>query len=117
VVGGVAQCVGNGAACDEMTAKNSCDGSTIVGCAGGKQSRLDCTTLSSNATCKLQSNGEAQCVGIGTECTSMTPETCKDGVVTYCSWGTKVTVDCKSYGLSGCATTQVQGTTYARCTK
>ncbi len=104
VVNGMAQCVGTGAACDEATFKNACDGTSIVSCTGGKQARFDCTTESPDATCQLQSDGSAECVGTGTQCTETTPETCKDGVITYCMWGTKTTVDCTAYGLSGCKT-------------
>jgi hypothetical protein len=116
VVSGTAQCVGNGAACDGATVKSSCDGTSILSCTGGKQARFDCSTFSSNATCKIL-NGLAQCEGAGTECTSTTPESCKDGVITYCSWGTKTTLDCKSFGLSGCATISGTARTVAHCTK
>jgi hypothetical protein len=116
VVGGLAMCVGDGAKCDATTTPK-CDGTAIVKCIGGKTARFDCTTYNSNATCKTSAAGYPQCVGAGTECTAMTSETCKDGVITYCSWGTKMTVDCKSFGLSGCATTPGQGVTYAHCTQ
>jgi hypothetical protein len=102
VVNGTAMCVGTGAACD-ATVKNTCDGTSIVSCTGGKLARFDCTTEAANTTCKVGSDGSAQCVGAGTECTDTTPEACADGVITYCMWGEKTTVDCKSYGLSGCA--------------
>ena len=117
VVNGKAQCVGTGPACDETTFKNSCDGTSIVSCTGGKTARFDCTSQHPNSTCQLQSDGSAACVGTGTECTSTTPETCVNGVITYCMWGVKTTVDCKAYGLSGCTTFGVgSGPTGAACT-
>jgi hypothetical protein len=117
VVNGTAQCVGSGAACDASKGGNTCNGTSIVACAGGKTASFDCSLESPDATCQVQSDGSAQCVGTGTQCTAETPETCANGVITYCMWGTKTTVDCKAYGLSGCTTfTSSPGTTGASCT-
>jgi hypothetical protein len=104
VVGGQAQCVGSGPACDEPSFTNRCDGSVMVTCTGGKIGQFDCTKLGPQVTCRLASDGSAQCAGAGTQCDSTTPETCQNGVITYCMWGTVTTLDCKRYGLSGCAT-------------
>jgi hypothetical protein len=114
VVGGTAMCAGTGAAC-AATTKNSCDGTSIVSCTGGKIAKFDCATEDPNATCAISTDGSAECVGAGKECTTMTPETCAAGVVTYCLWGTKTTVDCKSYGLSGCTTKTTAGVQVAGC--
>lgn len=76
-------------------------GSTCEVLTVGGERRL-VAPLDSNATCRIGTDGEPSCTGAGTQCTDMTPETCADGVITYCSWGTKMTVDCKSFGLSGC---------------
>jgi hypothetical protein len=117
VVNGKAQCVGTGPACDATTFKNRCDGTSIVSCTGGKTARFDCTSQVPDSTCQMQSDGSAACVGTGTQCTSTTPETCANGVITYCMWGVKTTVDCKSYGLSGCTTsTGGSGPTRTACT-
>jgi hypothetical protein len=118
VVSGVAMCVGTGAACDQTTSKNSCNGTVMTTCTGGALATYDCTTEDPNATCQIGSGGDAQCVGAGTACTDKTPETCANGVITYCSWGTITTVDCTSYGLSGCkmVTTLLGGQMSAACT-
>lgn len=118
VVSGVAMCVGTGAACDQTTSKNSCTGTVMTTCTGGALATFDCTTEDPNATCQIGSGGAAQCVGAGTACTDKTPETCANGVITYCSWGTITTVDCTSYGLSGCKleSTLLGAQTSAACT-
>jgi hypothetical protein len=113
MVGGQAQCVGTGPSCDETTFTNRCDASVVVTCTGGKIGQFDCSNLGSQVTCRLASDGSAGCAGAGTQCDAMTPETCNGGVVTYCMWGTITTLDCKQYGLSGCA---AQGGV-ARCTQ
>jgi hypothetical protein len=112
VAAGMATCGGTGAKCDGSTMKSSCDGSKIIGCAGGKLAKVDCTLLDPAATCKVENN-EANCVGAGKQCTDDTPETCSKGVIHYCSWGTKTTVDCKAFGLSGC---KMVSATAAACT-
>jgi hypothetical protein len=115
-VNGNVQCVGTGAACDEATTGNSCDGTSIVSCTGGQTARLDCAGVVPGTTCRLQSDGSAACVGTSTECTNTTPETCANGVIGYCMWGVKATVDCKAYGLSGCTTFTTGSGTGAACT-
>jgi hypothetical protein len=106
VVNGSAVCVGTGDACDETSFHNRCSGTSIVSCTGGKTATFDCTTEDANATCQVTSNGSAQCVGTGSQCDDTTPETCEKGVITYCSWGTRMTVDCTQYGLAGCIVTE-----------
>jgi hypothetical protein len=108
VVAGTAMCVGTGASCDETTSNQSCDGTTLVSCVGGKLGRFDCTSADSNLTCKVD-NGQAKCAGVGTQCTDMTAETCSGGVITYCMFGTTTKVDCTSFGLSGCNVVSVPG--------
>jgi hypothetical protein len=102
VVNGTPQCVGTGAACDDATFANTCDGTVIVGCAGGRTGRFDCASYGLGLGCIIGKDGAAVCA-IGTQCDDTTAETCADGVITYCMFGIKTTVDCKSYGLSGCA--------------
>jgi hypothetical protein len=116
LVGGVGTCVGSGPSCDASTFKASCDGTTVVTCAGGQQSRVDCTTLDPGFTCKQMSDGTVTCAGAGTQCTDSTPESCADGVVTFCMLGNKATLDCKSYGLSGCAVNPGSMPAQAHCT-
>lgn len=112
MVNGEAKCVGDGDACDDATFKPKCDGTTLVTCTGGKTARVDCTGLDSHLTCKDKGSGQVSCEGAGTECDEDTAETCKDGVVTYCLFGTKTTLDCKSFGYSGCTS----GSKVAACT-
>jgi hypothetical protein len=119
VVNGTATCVGTGSACDETSFQNRCDGNVAVTCTGGQTSRFDCSALSSSLTCKIQQNGTAACdYAGGTECDAMTPESCANGVISYCAMGKKATADCKAYGLSGCAQnpTVAGAPATARCT-
>jgi len=116
LVGDVATCTGTGAACDVDTYKASCDGTTVVTCAGGKVSRVDCTSLDPSTTCVQAGDGTVSCAGAGKECTENTPESCAKGVITYCMWGTKATLDCTSYGLSGCAVSPGSMPAQAHCT-
>lgn len=102
MVSGEAKCVGSGDACDDSTFAAKCDGTTVITCTGGKTARVDCAALDSHLTCKDHGGGQVECTGAGTECDDKTPETCKDGVISYCFWGKKTTLDCKSYGYSGC---------------
>jgi hypothetical protein len=117
VVGGKAQCVGSGAACDATTFKTSCDGTAIVSCTGGKTARFDCAQFGPELTCQANGDGSVNCGGTAKQCTAGTAETCADGVITYCWFGTTTTLDCKQYGLSGCSTTMASGSTWARCTE
>jgi hypothetical protein len=42
-------------------------------------------------------------------------ESCQDGVITYCRVGQVATFDCRSVGLSGCATQLMDARTVAGC--
>jgi hypothetical protein len=117
VVGGTAQCVGSGAPCDATTFQTVCDGTAVVGCSGGKIARVDCAELGPESTCTSNGNGTFFCGAAGTQCTSSTAESCNGSVLTYCWFGTVATLDCKQYGLSGCATTMQGALTWARCTE
>jgi hypothetical protein len=117
VVGGTAQCVGAGAACDESSVQASCDGSVVVTCTGGKIGKFDCKKLGPQVTCGHDPTSAIDCVGAGTQCTDETSESCDGSVLTYCMWGTTSTLECKHYGLSGCGTRQLStGQTIAYCT-
>jgi hypothetical protein len=115
-VGGVAQCVGNGSACDATTFVNACDGSVLTTCTGGHVATLDCASYGLGVTtCSVDKTDGAICAPVSTACPGGSPETCDAGVITFCMFGVKTTVDCKSFGLSGC---KVSSTTpaAARCT-
>jgi hypothetical protein len=111
VAGGVAQCMGSGGACNSSA---SCSGTVVSACTGGKEAHFDCASLGP-LTCKDSDlPGFPICVSAGTECDQSVnePETCEDGVITFCLFGTKATMDCKSYGFSGCTTAM----SVAKCT-
>ena len=116
---GIFDCVGD-TPCDPLTFQFRCDGATEVDCWGGTESRFDCSTL--GMTCNLKVIGTADgstssmsCTPIEQQCIVGASESCLNGVITYCSLGLPATFDCRSVGLSGCAT-QVTGTsTVARC--
>jgi hypothetical protein len=115
--GGGVGCVATGAVCDESTFETACDGSSIVTCSHGRIGRFDCTSLGLPLTCRIAPDRSAACAANATECDSViapsdlselgvaTPETCADGVITFCYFGHKTTVDCRSFGLSGCTAT------------
>jgi hypothetical protein len=119
VVGGTAQCVGAGASCDPSTFPSGCDGTVVQSCTGGKIGRFDCAQWGPELTCTTDPNASFSfsCGNVATQCTSSTPESCNGSVLTYCWFGAVSTVDCKSYGLSGCATTTQNGATTAHCTE
>jgi hypothetical protein len=114
VVAGTAQCAGSGAPCDETTTPPTCDGTVLVSCTGGRTARFDCAKFSGGEqTC----NPNGTCSDVATACSSSTAESCDGSVLTYCWHGTVATFDCKAYGLSGCATTTQNGSTFATCTQ
>ena len=117
VVQGTAQCIGTGAACDASSTPDTCQGSVMTACSGGRFAHYDCASIGLPFTCQVATGGSATCVAAATECTETTPESCSDGVITYCLWGTITTLDCTSYGLSGCATLPASSTgqILARC--
>jgi hypothetical protein len=88
-----------------------------VSCTAGKVARFDCAQYSGGVlTCTSEGDGKFGCGGAGTQCSSSTPESCNGSVLGYCWFGNVATLDCKAYGLSGCATTTQNGSTRAHCT-
>ncbi len=97
-----AQCTGAGAPCTSIDPEDyTCQGSVIAGCGNGHAATFDCTTLNLGLTCSDQGEG-AYCIRPNAECDRLAQETCNDGVITFCLFGVTTTVDCKSYGFSGC---------------
>ena len=90
----------------------SCSGTVVSACTGGTVAHFDCASLGP-FTCgnPLGEPGYPDCVDASNECDGFENETCEDGVVTFCMFGTKATMDCKSYGFSGCSTVGA----YAQC--
>lgn len=117
MAGGVAQCVGTGAACNPSTLVASCSGTVVTACAGGKVAHFDCASIGYQTCKESPTPGYPYCAPAGTDC-DRSDETCEDGVISFCLWGTKATMDCKSYGFSGCTTAKSIATTdmAAKCT-
>jgi len=116
---GVFNCVGD-TPCDPSTSQLRCEGATQVDCWDGTESRSDCSRFGLTCTLEVtgtpdQSTRTTTCTPIEQQCIVGASESCLNGVITYCSLGLPATFDCRSVGLSGCAT-QVTGTsTVARC--
>jgi hypothetical protein len=117
IVDGEAECVGTGAACDESTYQNSCDGSVMVTCSGGAVGELDCAAFDPGFACRIEGHGQTGCAPSATECDVETyVESCAKGVITFCLLGELTTVDCTSFGYSGCSMVPDTEVPAARCT-
>lgn len=109
-------CVGTGDGCDPDTFEPRCDGSVIVSCNRGKQSRLDCKKLHPDLTCGFDAARDTvTCVPARNECSINGDDTCQQGVITTCLMGEITEVDCTRYGHTGCATTREGTRTIAYC--
>jgi hypothetical protein len=101
-----AQCVGAGAPCTASPPNDmSCQGSAVVGCAGGRMGTFDCATLGLGLTCAQAPASIAYCTSTDADCDGSATESCSNGVITSCLFGKTTSIDCKSYGFSGCAFT------------
>jgi hypothetical protein len=102
---GWAECMGDGAACDQATALPSCDGTTLRGCMGGKQSHFDCATIFPDMKCTTTPPiGHIPCaLASPVECKVSHAESCSNGVIDFCLLGQKRQLKCADYGYSGCA--------------
>jgi hypothetical protein len=116
---GVFDCVGD-TPCDPLTFQFRCDGATEVDCWDGTESRFDCSRV--GMTCNLKvtdiadgSTRSMSCTPIEQQCSVGVSESCQDGVITYCNAGLPATFDCRSVGLSGCATQTIDTRTVAGC--
>lgn len=113
---GVIACVGDGEACDRDTFENRCDGTVMVTCNRGKESRLDCKALHPDLTCRIDTdNGMAECQPAKNECRIDGDDSCQEGVITTCMMGEITEVDCTRHGHTGCATTREGTRTIAYC--
>lgn len=113
--GGI-NCVGTGDACDEDVFTNRCDGSVMVTCNRGKESRVDCKIAHPDLTCRINSNhGAVECQPEKSECLMSGDDSCDAGVVTTCLMGEITKVDCSKYGHTGCAIAQTDEKTIAYC--
>lgn len=103
---GWAECVGQGPDCDDDIFESYCDGHVMVSCRHGKVARFDCRDLHPETTCMVGGGiepNEVHC-RLGDECGWPRPESCADGIITYCLEGRLEQVDCRLYGYSGCDT-------------
>jgi hypothetical protein len=94
-----AGCQGTGPAC----ANSRCDGSTVVACRGGNETRYDCSK--DGLTCV--SVGQYVGCGLDTACDPTRfafQATCNGTVLTYCYLGRVKTLDCVAAGWKGCTT-------------
>ncbi|HJX51211.1 MAG TPA: hypothetical protein VJ801_00465 [Polyangia bacterium] len=102
-------------ACDSLTFQSRCEGTMRVECINDTVFRFDCSLLRSGLTCGLDATGYPDCKPMAAECDMGASESCQDGVISYCSVGLPATFDCRSVGLSGCATQVIGTNTVARC--
>jgi hypothetical protein len=100
-----AHCRGNGPACSAPSITNStlrCEGSTLVSCTDGQESRYDCGRL--NLGCYTNANGAGFGCSAGNECDpSNYTATCVGLKLTFCNKGKVQSVDCGSSGFSSCS--------------
>jgi hypothetical protein len=102
VVDGVAQCVGTGDACDPTSFPSKCNGTYIVTCTGGRVAAFDCASTALTPMCAERQPGFPGCVA-GTACQDTDPESCSEGVISFCFFGAKTTLQCTDYGFKGCS--------------
>ncbi len=113
-------------ACDPFASSFRCEGSVEVQCEDGTEARQDCAMMGSDWTCATEtytsSDGSTttstmSCVPVAKECALDDSESCNAGVISYCNAGHPATFDCRSAGLSSCATKVSGSTTIAGCTR
>ena len=99
-----AHCRGNGAACSKGPFGDTtlrCDGSVLVSCTDGQESRTDCSRYALG--CFTSSGANAFACAAGTECDPASfSAICMGTSLTFCNKGVKQTVDCKSVGFTAC---------------
>ncbi len=109
-------CVGTGETCDDEMFENHCDGSVMVTCNRGKESRLDCQDLHRELTCGVDAQlGVVNCKPVLDECQLTTDESCEAGTITFCLMGKITELDCTKYGSSGCSSNMIDNRTVAFC--
>lgn len=111
-------CIGEGEACPFFS--QACNGDVLETCAGGKIGRRDCAALEPEGQgCGFVQSGQfaggAACGIVGGSCDMGGDEACEGSKLTYCSFGTPATIDCKVHGYSGCATAKAGQRTIAYC--
>ncbi|MBW2704309.1 MAG: hypothetical protein JRF33_26110 [Deltaproteobacteria bacterium] len=117
-VDGAPTCVGGSGEVCGAEHQDRCEGSTMVTCRFGWIGSVDCGSLHPQATCRME-EGMPACRPKSSGCDYTLPETCLDGVITYCDMGQIATLDCGQFGASGCEVTKLiaEDRDVARCVK
>lgn len=99
-----AHCRGNGAACSKGPLGDTtlrCDGSVLVSCSDGQESRSDCGRF--NLGCFPGVGNNAFGCAAGNDCDPNNfSATCVGTKLTFCNKGVMQTVDCKTSGFAAC---------------
>ncbi|MDB4971420.1 MAG: uncharacterized protein JWN44_7109 [Myxococcales bacterium] len=102
---GGAHCRGNGPACANPSFNNNtlrCDGSVLVSCSDGQESRYDCNRI--NLNCYNNPNGTGYGCFAGNECDPNNyTATCVGLTLKFCNKGKVQTADCGSAGFASCS--------------
>jgi hypothetical protein len=88
-------CVGK-TSCASNT-EPACDGTAIVACNGGYESRLDCAANPTKRRCV-----GGKCAPTGEECLLSDSPRCEDSSLSFCADGFLITLDCMDLGFSAC---------------
>jgi hypothetical protein len=103
--GGLADCVlpgHNTSPCPLHDRRDTCDGTSVLACAGGltAQTEFDCSAV--GRTCGVSSAGDARCVGSADTCTPFdsTQNVCSESHITVCIGGVPSSFDCDTIGKS-----------------
>jgi hypothetical protein len=98
-----------------------CAEGSLVGCVGGQEAMVDCTTLVRGASCWPAGDGspeKAYC-GFGDQCAPDRPPSaaCDGDSVVVCNGGRVERVDCRALGFAGCESglRSALGDRYAAC--
>jgi hypothetical protein len=102
---GLADCViptHNTAPCPLHDARDACDGTSVLACAGGltAQTEFDCSAV--GRTCQVSTAGDARCVSATDTCTPFDPDQnqCSGTAIQVCVGGAPSSFDCTSIGKS-----------------
>lgn len=111
-------CVGTGEPCGFF--EQSCDGTVLETCAGGRLAQRDCATLEPDGqSCGFWQagpfGGAATCGYVEPACSLDADESCDAGVIGFCAYDEVASFDCTAAGYSGCTTAERDGRTIAYC--
>jgi hypothetical protein len=92
-------CRGNGPACSGNGSLR-CDGTVLVSCSDGQESRQDCSKF--GLGCFGKTGGGFDCLA-GTECDPNQSPTCMGNTLQFCNKGKSQKFDCAGAGFSSCS--------------